>query len=351
MSQSDRNKKKKRSIVSLRATDQETARVVAILSGKKDIVGAGCLVDGASIVTCHHVVGAALARAPKKGDTIRVRLIGVADLPTVACRIEKLGKRRGSEETPINDLALLQLKKKLSIPAAEFATPLRHSGKKYSVLGFPDGAAQGRNASGGLHAADAAGLVQMDGSSALFVKGGFSGAPVWSQDLGAFVGIVVTELSDASVAWCIPSRVICSFYRRLRVRFRIPPSDRPIVHDYQDDDPNKELFGIISDNGERRLTAAIRWQKKKNRFVAKATYERLTRSPSTRGGYVTFVTYPDFLNRREDSYELFAEIKQDKAQVEFYPWESFTIAAIGDGGDTALTFNLADAKNKPKSFK
>jgi len=337
--------------VCLRATDQETARVVAVLAKERGIMGAGCLVDGNYILTCHHVVESALGKAPRVGDHLWARLIGVINQPTVRCVIEKLGKRRGSEETPVNDLALLRLKKPLEIPAAEFATPLRHNGKRYSVLGFPDGIPQGRNASGALHAADAAGLVQMDGSSALFVKGGFSGAPVWSSDLGAFVGIVVTELWDASVAWCIPSRVLCAFHPELRVRFRILPADRPVVHDYRLDDPNQELFGAISDNGERQLTAAVEGERKGGLFTVKATYRCKPQSSAPRGNFVTFITFPDFVNEIQDAYEMFAEIRNGKASVEFYPNESFTIAALGDGGDTALTLDLKDAKNRPKGFK
>src|SRR5439155_12186322 len=105
-----------------------------------------------------------------------------------------------------------------------------------------------------LHAADAKGLVQMDRGGALSVLGGFSGAPVWSPDLNAFVGLVVTELAGDNVSWCIPSRRLCEFLPELRVRFRIPQIDRPAIHDYLTDDPNKQLFGEMDDNGDRRLT-------------------------------------------------------------------------------------------------
>src|SRR4051794_40313084 len=87
------------------------------------------------------------------------------------------------------------------------------------VLGFPDGLPQGRNASGILNATDALGLVQMNkGSEALQVEQGFSGAPVWSPDIRAFVGMVVTEQKRNGISWCIPSRLLCDFYNELRVR-------------------------------------------------------------------------------------------------------------------------------------
>jgi hypothetical protein len=338
--------------VSLRAIDQETTRVVALLGRKGAFVGAGCLVDGGNILTCYHVVAAAMGRKPKLGANVWVKLIGIAGSKPVRATVKKWAKPHGKLRLPVSDVALLKLAKKLDIPAAEFASPLRHSGKRYSVLGFPDGVQQGRHASGILHAMDAGGLVQMDGSSSLFVKGGFSGAPVWSPDLGAFVGLVVTELYDSHMAWCIPSRVLCDFFPRLPVYFRMPTDDRPVIHDQWEDDPNLEIFGTSSRNNGRRLTAKITKKKTKQGkkyFEVTATYKCLKRS--SRGKYVTFITYPDFVQEGADAYELFAELKNGKAKMVFWPKNGFTMAAIGDGGDTALTLNLCEVKNKPKSFR
>ncbi len=225
-----------------------------MLGDDESFVGAGCLIDGAHILTCYHVLEVAIGRKPAKGVKLQVKLIGIAGQPTVTSRVMTLGAYAKTERS-LDDMALLSLDGNLDIPAAEFATPLRHGGKTYSALGFPDGDSQGRNASGILHAANADGLVQMDGNSALFVRGGFSGAPVWSPDLRAFVGMVVSELYDDGVAWCIPSQLMCRFYPDLLVRFRVPEADRPVVNDYWHDDPNVQIFGIVSENGQRRLTA------------------------------------------------------------------------------------------------
>ena len=256
-------------------------------------------------------------------------------------------------EGPKNDLALLKLPPNgLDVTAVEFASPLRHGGKHYSVLGFPGGDPQGRNATGVLNAMDARGLVQMDRGGALSVLGGFSGAPVWSADVAAFVGLVVREHSSAGVSWCIPSRRVCEFFPRLHVRFRIPPSDRPRIHDREVDEPNLQLFGTRSENSQYRLSASVHTvedEEEGEYFVATATY-KCTRHAQPRGGYVTFITYPDFEQDGEDAYELFALVQGRSATVEFYPGESFVLAAIGDGGDTALTFDLAKAEPRPEDF-
>ncbi|HEU5153660.1 MAG TPA: hypothetical protein VFU03_02900, partial [Gemmatimonadales bacterium] len=242
------------------------------------------------------------------------------------------------------------------IPPVEFASPLRHGGKSYSVMGFPGGDRQGRNATGKLHAADAKGLVQMDRGGALSILGGFSGAPVWSPEVSAFVGIVVTEQARSDVSWCIPSRRLCEFHPELRVRFRIPPMDRPVIHDYEVDDPNLDLFGKISDNGTSRLRARIRRQK--GAFVVKMTYEHTCNGAHSdrgpRGHFVTFVAYPDFEKEDQDSYELFGEIHKHKngsgwfAEQEIYPDDLFAVAAIADAGDIALTLDLEEMYKKRK---
>jgi Trypsin-like peptidase domain len=339
---------KAKRVLASRVTDPETARVVAVHRPSGDIVGAGCLVDRSLILTCRHVVVAALDQTEGlEGNEVLVTLAGVRTQPTVRTRVIQ------QDSSAFVDLALLEIidGTKLDIAPVEFASPLRHGGKTFSVLGFPHNDQQGRNVSGVLHAVDAKGLVQMDCASPLLVEGGFSGAPVWSVDLGAFVGLVVTALFPSGVAWCIPSRVLCRFYNRLLVRFRIPPGDRPVIHDYSNDDPNAVLFGTRSNNGERRLTAKIWQQKGQKLYKVIARYERLSHSQKQRGGFVTFITYPDFTSEQQDRYEIFAELKGDSASVTFYPDESFTIAAIGDAGDTALTLHLKDALVKPPNFR
>ncbi len=308
------------------------------------------------ILTCRHVVANALEKenpdeeVTPLGKELDVTLIGVVGQPKIRTKVMKVEDRDGSE----NDLALLEILNPLSfvsIQPVSFASPLRHGGKAYSVMGFPGSDQQGRNAAGLLHAANAKGLVQMDRGGALSVMGGFSGAPVWSSDLNAFIGLVVLELSKDHISWCIPSRRLCEFYPEFPVRFRIPPGDRPVIHDYELDDPNKELFGILDDNGHRRLTATVR--EHEDYYTVNVFYECTQGSPPPRGRFVTFITYPDFENEGEDAYELFAEVKKRKsglswyAEQEFYPDELFTVAAIGDGGDTALTLDLDEVTKTP----
>jgi hypothetical protein len=149
--------------VLLRATDQETGRLVGIFGvGGAQPVGGGCLISASKVLTCLHVVRLALGQEPRKGDSIEVVPVGL----TQTCRLAACVEVVGDEGTPGNDIALLTLRSvdiaNFNVADVEFATPFRHEGKSFSVMGFPQGDPQGRHARGFLHAADALGLIQMD---------------------------------------------------------------------------------------------------------------------------------------------------------------------------------------------
>lgn len=341
------------SVRQLRITDPETARVVAIHNQDRIAVGAGSLIDERTVLTCRHVVYSAFglpardtpaSRNKVLGKRVSVRLAGVTGRPMVQARVVRLGKGHAAAA----DVALLELSKNengfsLAIAPMEFAAPLRHAGKTYYVMGFPEGDAEGISARGFLHAADALGRVQMDGDSKQLVRGGFSGAPVWSPQTGSFIAMVALEASEHQLAWCIPSRLLCQFIPSLQVRFRMPPGDRPVIHDYDLDDPNLSIFGTTSELPHRRLDARAR-RTKGGYWEVKVRYRCDMKHPP-RGRSVTLITYPDFTSKNEDAYELFSELDdRGRAKFTIYPEEcDFTIAAIGDGGDTALTFDLSKA--------
>jgi hypothetical protein len=325
--------------------------VVAVhLSNAADIVGAGCLVSGSGVLTCRHVVETALGRGANTGDAVDLTLVGVRGSPRVRGVVERIG----TGATLLDDLALVRLLpehwEQLAVEEAEFATPLRHSGKTFSAFGFPGGDPQGRHAGGRLHASDAFGLVQMDGNTSLLVEQGFSGGPVWSPDLGAFVGLVVAELWDRRVAWCIPSRVLAAFMPELPVRFRIPPVDRPPIHDYNADDPNRQLFGTTASDGWRALSATV--TRSGDGYRATFEYRCLPGSPPPLGRFVTFITHDSLTSDTEDAYELFAELRPDGTATQWYDGleAPFTVAAVADAGETALTFDLVQAPKAPRRF-
>ena len=305
----------------LRVGDPESARVVALLDPKNEVVGAGCLVSSDTVLTCLHVVKAATGRAEvSKGSSLRMRICGLERPIEVEGYVEKKSETKGLA----GDLAMIRMAlprgQKLRVSETEFAAPFRHGGKTFSVVGFPEGNADGYYASGMMRGANVAGVVQLDGTGEILVQGGFSGAPVWSSDLNAYVGLVVAELHPYRVAWCIPARVLCRFHPDLPVRFRIPYSDRPDVHDFGEDDPNVPLFGNVSDNGKRRLSVT-RIKRANAKFRVDVKYECL--QGSARGRYVTFITHPSYSTRLEDAYDHHRSGQRFTVQA---GWQAFFLA-------------------------
>jgi hypothetical protein len=324
--------------------EPETVRVVTVYAPDEKPCGAGCLVSSSTILTCAHVVESALGKRDGEGAPpgaqIRVLLGGVKTQPVLSVSVERMAPNRAEAD----DLALLRISphdaEHLSIRPVEFAAPMVHGGKTFAVMGFPQGREYGLHAGGRLRAADLSGLVQMDEHQTIAVQPGFSGAPVWCPDLRAFVGIVIAGRTDVKIAWLIPSRILAHFLPDLAVKFRIPPADRPIINDQREDDPNLDLFGLLSTAYGRRLRAKVQVLTEGG-YCVNVRYECLPGSAPPRGQWVTFITYPDFREDKEDAYELYGQVKRGIARQTFYPLELFTVAAIGDAGDTALTLNLS----------
>lgn len=315
--------------------EPETARSVVVLGPDGEPVGAGVLISDKHVLTCRHVLD-----QRKEGSTVALILAGVDGQPQVEAAITRVGPApTGSHMDYTTDLALLSLEGDLGLRIAEveFAAPLTHSGKSFAAIGYPASHPFGLHATGSLRGADRTGLVQMDGATMATVTPGFSGAPVWCSQVRAFVGLVVASEDARGLAWCIPARSLARFHPELGVKFRIPVGDRPEIHDYEEDDPNIHLFGMVADNGARRLSAEVGDKRIYLRYsVTKG-------SPQPRGRYVTFVTYPDFEQDHEDAYELFERIEEGVAETYIRPREPFTVAAVGDAGETALTLDLGKA--------
>lgn len=195
--------------------------------GAADVVGAGLLFQPGRVVTCAHVVNAALRRAE-----------GAAELPDGPVTVDFPFSRdrrpfsaRVVEWSPVsevraNDIAVLELRK---VPEDCAPVPLVHSrqsgGNEFWVMGFPSGHQDGLVATGKLVGHNAAEWVQMVDPlpTGPRVRQGFSGAPVWDLAVGGVVGIVVAAATQAAekTAWLIPAHVLTSGRHPDRV---VPPA-------------------------------------------------------------------------------------------------------------------------------
>jgi hypothetical protein len=116
-------------------------------------------------------------------------------------------------------------------PAGAGPAPLRRPvqlrGHAFDATGFPAAAESGLTASGEISRPAGPGgeWVQLDGVrvQGARVEQGFSGTPVWDQQVGAVVGMVVSELvgGDAKVSWMIPLGVISEYWTPLDQAIRV----------------------------------------------------------------------------------------------------------------------------------
>jgi WD40 repeat protein len=186
-------------------------------------------VDDRHVVTCAHVVNAALARggdAPlPEGRQVQVEL----DFP--ACD----GGRLTATVTtggwvPVNaddrrcDLAILELDGPLPRGAAPapLAAPRSTLDHGFHVHGFPSGRPNGVMATGMLRGAIGPGWewVQLEDVKAqgYRIQGGFSGAPVWDDRERAVVGMVVAKDAadpQAKVAAMVPVAALAGYWAPL----------------------------------------------------------------------------------------------------------------------------------------
>ncbi|MBE7496855.1 MAG: hypothetical protein HS117_18085 [Verrucomicrobiaceae bacterium] len=304
--------------------------IIHLGAGERGMLGVGCLVDRQHVLTSRAVVQQALERTSYR-NYIFVSPVG--NLSGVVLPMVLLDQKPGRE--PDDGLAMLQFAGKEvweGASAAEFATPLILENKMFVVQTFSPDQPNGVADTCGWKGKRPGGRWQLTGYHA---DRAYMGAPVWSPDLGAFVGLV----DDRDPTLCITSARICEVFPDIGVISRIPEADRPKIKNYSVDDPNAEMFGNVSDNGRRRLTATLVERHPDGFSRVRMKYEVLPNSPAPAGRFVTFLTYPDMKD-----YELIAELDSSgKAEVEASPFvPDFTIAAIGDGGETRLTLNLME---------
>ncbi|MFB7998796.1 trypsin-like peptidase domain-containing protein [Streptomyces sp. NPDC056002] len=177
-------------------------------------LGVGFLVDDRHAITCAHVVVAALGLAQGRGPRERARLH--VDLPllsepgspaaTATASVVMWGPSRAAGSL---DVAVLRLDS--VVPGTGPARlvdiePEAMRGNATQIVGFPEGRGQGVWHEGVLRGRQADGQIQVDrAGNGYRVSRGFSGSPVWDQNLGAVIGMTAkAELGEPAAGFMIP---------------------------------------------------------------------------------------------------------------------------------------------------
>ncbi|MDT0327005.1 nSTAND1 domain-containing NTPase [Nocardiopsis lambiniae] len=182
------------------------------------VCGAGTLIAPDLVLTCAHVVSDALGRS--RQDEVAAGAVVMVDFPLAEPLPDGPGQWVAEVEQwrPIRpnrtgDVALLRLREAVSgarpLPMAEPEDVWEHGAR---AVGFTSGEPTTLWFRGKFGGATEEGWIQLsraDGQAA-YVKKGFSGSPVWDNELGAAVGLVVAAQpeQDAQQVYVLRTRTL-----------------------------------------------------------------------------------------------------------------------------------------------
>lgn len=187
------------------------------------MAGAGFLVSDRQIVTCAHVIAAALgvngtSSSPPDGDML-------VDFPLVAperlCQAKVICWHSIEPGASIEDIAVLEIQGEMSL-GVDFVTLSSgvDFGRSFRSFGFPNGHDDGVWATGVFRDVRANGWVQLDSFATQDRKleSGFSGAPIWDESQDAVVGMAVAadkRRQDVNLAYMIPANALSKAWSQI----------------------------------------------------------------------------------------------------------------------------------------
>ena len=212
------------------------AAIARIYHTNGAIVGAGFLVTDRYLLTCAHVVTAALGISTETVEAPTALL--ELDFPLIAPG-QKV-KAKVVFWQPVNptqigeDIAGLELESAAlaESQAVRLVTTEEFWNHPFQIFGFPSQRDVGIWASGVLRDRLANGWVQMEDIKAqgYAVQPGFSGAPIWDETLQGVVGMAVAaekKREDAKAAFMIPISAIASRWAVLGHSIQTPDVPEP----------------------------------------------------------------------------------------------------------------------------
>jgi hypothetical protein len=173
-----------------------------------EVSGAAFLVDKQHLVTCAHVVLDAGASQP--GDIVDLDFPVLGEKAT-ATVLEEGWSPPGDGPDTVGDTALLSLNGTVvGTEAILIRSRASIRGVDFDAYGFPSGFSHDVPSDGTVGVAVGKEWITLETHSALAIEPGFSGTAVWSRDLGAVVGMIVTRdvPTGGRLAFAIPTRVL-----------------------------------------------------------------------------------------------------------------------------------------------
>jgi len=194
-----------------------------------DHAGMGIVIDPSHVITCAHVVNAALGRDARTQDTpgepVRISFPLLGEAITVNGTVS-VWRPAGPKQR--DDIAVL----KIDRPAPENAgvamladvTGISTDGDQLGVFGVAAGDRLGNHIDARFKGSTSAAWVQIDGidRERAFIEGGFSGAAVWDHPHSAVLGMMVAKSvsEQQRVAYMIPSADLREMWDPLEIEHR-----------------------------------------------------------------------------------------------------------------------------------
>lgn len=191
--------------------------LVRFFSARSTVVGVGFLAAPDIVLTCEHVVRAALGLP--EGTPVEAGTAVNLDFPFLKSGLLSARVFKADAE---KDIAALRLEADPPLDArpAPLVTPLETRNHRCHAFGFPEGHPKGTWVEGKLRGPRAEdGWFQIDAvpDSAYFVEPGFSGTPLWDDEVHGVVGMVAEKEQSVKIrsAACIPTDQLREFWPQL----------------------------------------------------------------------------------------------------------------------------------------
>ena len=245
------------------------AAVVRVKGLDGSIGGAGFFIAPDLVLTCAHVVSDALGR--RREDRVEAGTEITVDVPLAGNSDDIDGGDHSAvvqrwipiRRDQTGDIAVLRLRNR--VPGARplpVIDPQRgvwnHDAR---AVGFTDDSPDGIWQSGRFRGPTRQGWIQLSRANgeAVYVKGGFSGSPVWDNDLGAAVGMMVAAqpVREAQQAFVLRTRTLLKEVPEL-ASFVSPATPFRGLSTFQEGD--RDVFFGRDDDVERVVTELRRDQ-------------------------------------------------------------------------------------------
>ncbi len=200
------------------------ASIARIYHANGAVVGAGFLVSNQYVLTCAHVVAIALGIPANTQETPPGDIY--LDFPLIApgerLKAQVAFWKPISPTKELEDLAGLKVKSQLPSEAKPVSLMGADDvwGHPFRLFGFPSGHNDGVWATGVLRDKTGKGWVLIEDIKAtgFQVEPGFSGAPVWDEQLPGVVGMTVAaerRRENVKAAFMIPTSILSSAWSEL----------------------------------------------------------------------------------------------------------------------------------------